>query len=120
MTRAQKKLHITHAEYRRLFNQESYQRPSRFLAEIPAEYCTYTNNNASYHTSATTPRLFDAPQSTQSEQSWRLGTHVRHAKFGEGIVLNAEGQGKASRIQVKFGQHGTKWLLTDYAKLEIL
>lgn len=40
MTRAKERLFITHAETRRLYGQELYHRPSRFIAEIPKE-CIY-------------------------------------------------------------------------------
>ena len=50
VTRAKVKLHITHAEYRRIYNQENYQRPSRFLNELPAETCSRISNTHA-HTS---------------------------------------------------------------------
>ena len=48
----------------------------------------------------------------------RLGARVRHGKFGEGVVLNIEGQGAHARVQVNFEAHGTKWLMLQYANLE--
>lgn len=119
LTRAKVKLHITHAEYRRLYNQENYQRPSRFLNEIPAETCLRMSNQhgaQSMHGHYAMPQLNDSLQQSQ----WRLGAHVKHEKFGLGVVLNAEGSGQSARVMVKFTDHGTKWLLTDYAKLEVL
>jgi DNA helicase-2/ATP-dependent DNA helicase PcrA len=50
--------------------------------------------------------------------SLRLGQHVRHRKFGEGVVMNYEGQGSNARVQVNFTQAGTKWLVVSYANLE--
>ena len=55
-----------------------------------------------------------------SNTPWKLGAHVNHAKFGFGVILNFEGHGKTGRVQVKFQDHGSKWLLTDYANLEIV
>jgi len=52
-----------------------------------------------------------------SESLFSLGQRVSHAKFGEGTVLNCEGDGDNSRIQVNFDQFGAKWLVTTYAKL---
>jgi DNA helicase-2/ATP-dependent DNA helicase PcrA len=43
-----------------------------------------------------------------------------HPKFGEGTVLNAEGQGSSARIQVKFDTAGAKWLVLAYANLSPL
>jgi DNA helicase-2/ATP-dependent DNA helicase PcrA len=50
----------------------------------------------------------------------RLGQRVRHGKFGEGIVLNAEGSGAHARVQVNFEREGTKWLVVAYANLELM
>jgi DNA helicase-2/ATP-dependent DNA helicase PcrA len=48
----------------------------------------------------------------------KLGQHVRHAKFGDGIILNFEGLGDATQIQVQFAKAGTKWLVACFAELE--
>jgi DNA helicase-2/ATP-dependent DNA helicase PcrA len=48
----------------------------------------------------------------------RLGSRVRHAKFGEGVVLGVEGQGEHARVQVNFQGAGPKWLVLAYANLE--
>jgi len=47
-----------------------------------------------------------------------LGQRVRHGKFGEGVVLNYEGSGSSARVQVNFKEHGSKWLVLSYARLE--
>jgi DNA helicase-2/ATP-dependent DNA helicase PcrA len=48
-----------------------------------------------------------------------MGMNVRHAKFGVGVVINVEGQGTDTRVQINFGgAHGVKWLSLEYAKLE--
>jgi DNA helicase-2/ATP-dependent DNA helicase PcrA len=43
---------------------------------------------------------------------------VVHAKFGAGIIIDAEGQGNDARVQVNFGHHGVKWLAVSVAKLQ--
>jgi DNA helicase-2/ATP-dependent DNA helicase PcrA len=48
---------------------------------------------------------------------FRVGQSVVHAKFGAGVILAAEGRGDEARVQVRFGQAGTKWLALAYAKL---
>jgi DNA helicase-2/ATP-dependent DNA helicase PcrA len=48
----------------------------------------------------------------------KLGARVRHGKFGEGVVLNIEGQGAHARVQVNFEGQGSKWLMLQYANLE--
>ena len=48
----------------------------------------------------------------------RLGQRVRHGKFGDGVILNCEGQGAHARVEVNFESAGTKWLVLSYANLE--
>jgi DNA helicase-2/ATP-dependent DNA helicase PcrA len=43
---------------------------------------------------------------------------VTHAKFGLGVVVNAEGGGAEVRLQINFAEHGLKWLDLRYAKLQ--
>ena len=50
----------------------------------------------------------------------RLGQRVRHAKFGDGVVLSLEGQGAHARVQVNFEDSGAKWLVMSYANLEVM
>ncbi len=52
--------------------------------------------------------------------SMRMGSRVRHSKFGDGVVLNFEGNGPQARIQVNFEGQGTKWLMLSYANLEVV
>ena len=47
----------------------------------------------------------------------RIGQRVLHGKFGEGVVLQAEGHGDRARVQVNFAREGAKWLMLGYAKL---
>jgi DNA helicase-2/ATP-dependent DNA helicase PcrA len=47
-----------------------------------------------------------------------LGQRVAHPKFGEGTILDLEGDGKSARVQVKFREHGSKWLVLAYANLQ--
>ena len=53
-----------------------------------------------------------------SSNGLHLGQHVRHAKFGEGVIMNCEGQGSSARVQVNFSRAGSKWLVLAYANLE--
>jgi DNA helicase-2/ATP-dependent DNA helicase PcrA len=47
----------------------------------------------------------------------RIGQTVRHARFGEGVVISIEGSGTDARVQVNFGRQGVKWLMLEIAKL---
>lgn len=147
MTRAMQQLVMTYAEARRLYGREHFHKPSRFIAEIPPEYVSGVKLNASlnrlspaakparsrqnyppkqasgYHT--TTQR--QAPRTqipshqvahTAGSNEPALGQTVRHAHFGEGVVLAYEGDGAHRRVQVRFHSQGAKWLMLSLAKLE--
>ncbi|MGZ5087943.1 MAG: UvrD-helicase domain-containing protein [Usitatibacter sp.] len=51
------------------------------------------------------------------ELPFSIGQNVRHAKFGDGVVIDFEGRGLDARVQVRFATEGTKWLALQYAKL---
>ncbi|BCX80665.1 DNA helicase II/ATP-dependent DNA helicase PcrA [Methylomarinovum caldicuralii] len=112
MTRAMEKLYLTHAECRRLYGRETYPRESRFLREIPAEHLEQIRETARItRPAAVTPAAAEA-------SGLRLGQRVVHEAFGEGTVLQCEGQGKNARVQVNFDGAGVKWLMLAYANLE--
>ena len=118
MTRAMKKLCLTYAEVRRMYGHETYQRASRFLEEIPKEYLEEVRLG---RTNESTSRSFSQPAPTSKPHvPYGLGRRVRHPKFGEGVVLNCEGSLEEGRVQVKFHNAGVKWLLLQYANLELL
>ena len=55
-----------------------------------------------------------------AEMGVRLGQRVRHGKFGDGVILNCEGQGAHARVEVNFETAGTKWLVLSYANLNLM
>ncbi len=117
MTRAMKRLFLTYAESRRIYGKESYSRPSRFLREIPAELVQEVRMRA--HVSRSAP-LENPRVSIKQERRFKLGQRVGHAKFGEGVVLQLEGEGAQERAQINFKQAGMKWLMLSFAQLEEL
>jgi DNA helicase-2/ATP-dependent DNA helicase PcrA len=118
MTRAMKQLYISYAEVRRLYGRENYTSPSRFLKEIPAEAIEEIRTRGGGYQSAW------QAQSTVDEASpasgLSLGARVRHDKFGEGVVMNLEGKGEHTRVQVNFESAGIKWLVLSFARLTCL
>ncbi|OGT87824.1 MAG: DNA helicase II [Gammaproteobacteria bacterium RIFOXYA12_FULL_61_12] len=113
MTRAMNQLYLTHAETRRLYGNENYSLPSRFLREIPSHLIEEVRSAPKVSRAVYQSRPF-----IDDSAGYRLGQRVRHAKFGEGLVLNAEGQGPSARVQVNFESAGCKWLVLSYANLE--
>ncbi|OIN14277.1 DNA helicase II [Oceanisphaera psychrotolerans] len=121
MTRAMSKLYISHAESRRLYGREMFHRPSRFIKELPGDCVEEIRLKATVSRAVPNGRFSqDRVQETFNETGFRLGQRVSHPKFGEGIVLNFEGAGAQSRVQVNFDDGGSKWLVTAYARLEAL
>ena len=123
VTRAMRKLYLTHAEIRRLHGKETFQRPSRFLREIPAEYLEEVRlrGQISRPVTAMRPAVGLSRQTTVDPggdlPSLSLGQRVLHPVFGEGVILNAEGEGARARVQVSFEGEGDKWLVLGFAKL---
>ena len=125
ITRAKTMLYISHAESRRIHGDINLCRPSRFIKEIPKELISeirlkstvrrQTGHAISSGLSSGLSANAEIPQTNIS-----LGQRVIHGKFGEGVVLNYEGQGTNARVQVNFDEVGSKWLVLSYAKLEVL
>ncbi|WP_413113043.1 DNA helicase II [Thaumasiovibrio sp. DFM-14] len=121
MTRAKQKLYLTYAEMRRLYGKDQFHRPSRFIREIPEEYVEEVRMKAKVTRPAAQGR-FSATTSNDNfnQTGFTLGQRVKHPKFGEGTIINYEGSGAQSRVQVAFNGEGIKWLVTQYAKLEAM
>ena len=124
ITRAKSKLYLTHAESRRLHGEVNLCRPSRFIKEIPKQLIdeirlkTTISRTKVHRRNGMRDSLSSGAEIPQTEIS--LGQRVAHGKFGEGVVLNYEGQGSNARVQVNFDAAGSKWLVLSYAKLEVL
>ena len=126
ITRAMQRLFITYAESRRLHGQDTFNRPSRFIGEIPEGLMNEVRLKSSISRPVTA-----RPTPTRQYDRWgrhqeletpvvALGQNVRHPLFGIGTVVNAEGSGPQARVQVNFENDGSKWLVLAYAKLENL
>ncbi|HEV2801408.1 MAG TPA: UvrD-helicase domain-containing protein [Pyrinomonadaceae bacterium] len=59
-----------------------------------------------------------ASASSSGEGGFAPGTHVRHAKYGRGLVLRREGTGDAAKLTISFPGFGQKKLIEKYAGLE--
>ncbi len=127
ITRARTKLYMSHAESRRMHGEVNLCRPSRFINEIPNELLdeirmkssvsrpSFGNTRIGSRISSKLSGNIEVPETDLS-----LGQRVVHGKFGEGVILNYEGQGPNARVQVNFDAVGSKWLVLSYAKLEVL
>jgi DNA helicase-2/ATP-dependent DNA helicase PcrA len=132
ITRARRRLYLTHAQTRMLHGQTRYNIVSRFVDEVPREltewlspprrrerFATVALDEAEWGAARAAPGEHGAsPRATPPPPAFRIGQSVRHAKFGVGVIIDAEGRGDDARVQVNFRDAGVKWLALEYARLE--
>lgn len=129
ITRAMQTLYMTFAENRRIFGRDQYNRPSRFLAELPNELMEEVRLRAAVsrplQMPANRPRPSTlggagnplVPGAAANTAGLRVGQRVGHKKFGEGVILHAEGEGERTRLLINFDSAGEKWLVLGFAPL---
>ena len=121
ITRARRRLYLTHAQMRMLHGQMRYGLASRFLEEVPdglvrslsvrvAKAPFAARAPVAHYTPPPSPRR-------QAELPFQVGSRVNHPKYGEGTVAAYQGQGTETEIQVRFPKVGEKWFILDYARL---
>ncbi len=118
ITRAMQQLTLSHAESRRIYGKEVFSRPSRFIRELPTECIQEIRAQAKM--SRPVYRSSQEAIVVDKQQEYSLGQGVFHQKFGEGVILNYEGEGARARIQVQFKSAGSKWLIAEYANLQAI
>lgn len=121
VTRARRRLYLSHAQTRMLHGQTRYCLPSLFLEELPEELLRKISPRPAFTTRAQAPKVAQETatygHNNDAAGGFRIGQNVQHAKFGAGVIVSAEGRGGDARVQVNFGSHGMKWLALEYAKL---
>jgi ATP-dependent DNA helicase UvrD/PcrA len=118
MTRAMEQLCLSHAESRRLHGSETFSLPSRFLREIPLDLVEEIRSRPDISRPVVTPA--GGFNLAEENTGFSLGQRVVHPKFGEGVVLNTEGQGGRATIQINFEAVGAKWLMVAHANLQTM
>jgi len=116
ITRAREQLVVTSAEVRRLYGNDNYNVVSRFIKEIPQELIEEIRPKAQFSRPVYQPRSISRHQ-VEEDVGLSVGQRVSHQKFGNGIVINIEGQAAQARVQVNFENNGSKWLMLAYANL---
>jgi DNA helicase II / ATP-dependent DNA helicase PcrA len=122
VTRARQRLYLSHAQSRMLHGQVRYGIPSRFLDEIPEQLLKRLNSKPAYRPSGL-PAFISNTEHTNAQRKsdsypFKIGQSVRHAKFGEGVVVSYEGNADNLEIKINFGREGLKKLAMEYARLE--
>ena len=129
ITRARKRLFMTFSQTRMLHGQTRYNLRSRFLSELPEESLKWLSPKVQERSWFALPKSAwdEAPESgnnriaqnfSRPDSGWRIGQNVAHAKFGEGVIVNIEGGGGATRAHINFGKFGMKLLDLSIAKLD--
>ena len=147
ITRARKRLYLSHSQTRMLHGQTRYNLKSRFFDELPEAALKWiTPKNQGFGTGLgtgyggarggaaqpawghsgfsisadrfTSPPV--PPQKAETAHGLKAGQRVFHNKFGEGKVLSVQGEGDDARAQVSFARHGVKWLALAVAKLDVI
>ena len=128
MTRAMERLTLTYAQERRRFGSHTYAVPSRFLAEIPAEFLaaqspgqrlTHAHDRSYAHDPADSD--YDQtppPPPGETPDAVRPGSRVRHPLYGPGEVLEVTGQGPRQKLRIRFDRFGVKKIVARYANLQ--
>ncbi len=123
ITRARTRLYFSFAQTRMLHGQTRFNVASRFLDEVPggllkwisARYAAKRPSDEAWKTGEPAP---NRRASRDTGIPFRIGQSVAHPKFGQGVIVNAEGSGGEARVQINFGKQGMKWLALEFAKLE--
>ncbi len=132
ITRARKFLTLSLSELRRLYGREERNLPSRFLAELPVDNLqeiSYRANITSFNNDDDTftkdeqfyqDRKKSYIKKKKESDGYTLGRKVKHNRFGEGTIVNLDGEGEHRRVQIAFVNEGVKWLVVKLANLTLM
>ena len=137
VTRAKKRLYITHAQQRMLFGSTNRNLVSRFVKEIPADYINRidstvktrkaTEDDVIIQNTSKAYTLQSQIASKKIEQAkknaaveYAVGERVKHNVFGEGTILSVTKISNDSMLEVAFEKVGTKKLMANFAKIQKL
>jgi DNA helicase-2/ATP-dependent DNA helicase PcrA len=130
ITRARKRLYITHTSNRLLYGRTQYNTPSRFLREIDKaciekegeKDCKVIDPNTEFEKTAAyslQSQLADRKEKKTAPVSGFLpGERINHPKFGGGMVISAKEVGGDFLLEISFDTVGTKKIMAKYAKIE--
>ncbi len=122
ITRARTRLYLSFAQTRLLHGQTRYGLASRFLDELPKGLMKWLSAKTGARLDEKAWRAGPPPARMKARSAgtglpFRIGQNVVHPKFGQGVIVSAEGSGEDARLQINFGREGMKWLQLGYAKL---
>jgi DNA helicase-2/ATP-dependent DNA helicase PcrA len=113
VTRAENILHLTSARLRRIFGDMTYPMPSRFIADLEDDVLSKSEK-------VKQPTMFSQAKATSAAQGIAVGAYVNHPSFGDGLIMDLEGDGDAVRVAIEFDAVGLKRLMLKYAALTVV
>ncbi len=133
ITRAKKNLFISHARQRMLFGTTRFNRPSRFVMELPEELISKKSEQAAQpqrpapsqpkpsYSAGFGKNTTPPPQKPKAPSlSFSVGDSVAHNIFGEGVVIKATPMSNDVMLEVAFEKVGTKKIMANFAKIRKL
>jgi len=113
ITRAKRRLHLSYAKFRRLYDSFYFTKPSMFLGELPPGLIGDENAEPGIQTA---PRRVPKIKHTQREslKYWQVGQTVYHAEHGKGIILGVDGEGDDARVTVSFAKGKLARIMGSY------
>ncbi len=121
ITRAKKRLYLLRSYRRSLFGGSTANPPSRFLQDISPHLISPRGLWEESPTPVASPDFNRDSQPSprpSSTLTLKVGDHVRHSKFGPGIVMNCNPTRDDQELTVVFEEAGVKKLLAGLAPLE--
>jgi len=127
ITRARERLYLSWASERLLHGQWRAGLPSRFIGELPPallKWLSPVEEGRRWRSASPSPArppatpALPATMRAPPAGGLRLGQNVRHARFGDGVIVEARGSGADQQVRVHFAEHGVKWLSLIHARLE--
>ena len=118
MTRAKQRLYLIHTFRRARFGMQGTSEPSRFLRDIPGRLVQGRETRAPARLRPEA-QVALPPRPASRTGSFAPGDRVRHAQFGEGVVVASQMRGSDEEVTVAFaGKAGIKRLMASFAGLK--
>jgi DNA helicase-2/ATP-dependent DNA helicase PcrA len=129
ITRAKDRVYLLRAFRRTTYGESDLSLASRFLEDIPDHLLEghlpqrSRGEPASSSAFARVTRWEETakpPSAPPAPLRFRTGQRVRHASFGEGIVIESKASGEDEIVSVAFEDHGLKRLAASMAVMEVI
>ena len=134
ITRAKRCLYLICSRSRTLFGKTSYNKPSRFLSELPQELVEEKESkrpelsgsagnrigNMRRNDMEKSRQISSMPHMTAEKKNYSVGMRVKHRTFGEGMIINMRPMASDTLLEIAFDTVGTKKLMANYANLTIV